>query len=66
VGLTAGLGAIYHFRPSFGVFLDLKEIATLPKLMAGTEVNVGLAFSRRFQGSEDAKNAASYSRVSWR
>jgi hypothetical protein len=66
VGLTAGLGAIYHFRPSFGVFLDVKEIATLPKFMAGTEVNVGLAFAHKFQSSEDAKNAASNSRVSWR
>jgi hypothetical protein len=66
VGLTAGLGAIYHIRPSFGVFLDIKEIATLPKFMAGTEVNLGLAFAYKFQGSDGAKNAPSTNRVSWR
>ncbi len=66
VGLTAGMGAIYHFSPGLGVFLDVKEIATLPKVMAGTEVNVGVAFAHRFLGSEGAKNTASTGRASWR
>ncbi len=66
VGLTAGVGAIYHFSPRFGVFLDVKEIATLPKLMADTEVNVGVAFAHRFLGAEGAKNTASTGRASWR
>lgn len=66
VGLTAGLGAIYHLVPSFGVFLEVKEIATLPKFMALSEINVGLAFAHRFQGSNGQKSAASTSRVSWR
>ena len=66
VGLTAGVGAIYHFRPSFGVFVDVKEIATLPKLLALTEVNVGLAFAHRFQGSDGQQQAGSTRHVSWR
>jgi len=66
VGLMAGIGAIYHFAPSFGVFVDVKEIATLPKVMALTEVNVGVAFARRFQGSDSSKQAGTTRRVSWR
>ena len=66
VGLTAGVGAIYHFRPSFGVFVDIKEIATLPKFLALTEINVGLAFAHRFQGSDGQKQAGSTRRASWR
>jgi hypothetical protein len=66
LGLTAGLGAIYHLVPGFGIFLEVKEIATLPKFMALTEIGVGLAFAHRFQGSSGQKPAASTSRVSWR
>jgi hypothetical protein len=66
VGLTAGVGAMYHLRPSLGVFLDFKEIATLPKFMAGSEVNVGLAFAHKFHGSDGTRNAASTGRASWR
>jgi hypothetical protein len=66
VALTAGVGAIYHFNPRFGIFLDVKEIATLPKLMAGTEVNVGVAFAHRVLGPEGEKNRASTGRASWR
>jgi hypothetical protein len=66
VGLTVGLGAIYHLAPSFGFFLEIKEIATLPKFMALTEINAGLAFAHRFQGSNGQKPTTSTSRVSWR
>jgi len=66
LGLTVGLGAIYHLVPSFGFFLEVKEIATLPKFMALTEINAGLAFAHRFQGSNSQKPATSTSRVSWR
>ena len=66
VALTAGVGAIYHLGPSFGVFVDVKEIATLPKVLALTEVNVGLAFAHKFKGSEGQKPAGSTGRVSWR
>ena len=66
VGLTAGVGAIYHLGPSFGVFLEVKEIATLPKVMALTEVNVGLAFAHRFRNSEGQKHAGSTGRAAWR
>jgi opacity protein-like surface antigen len=66
VGVTAGLGAIYHVVPSFGVFLEIKEIATLPKFMALSEVNAGLAFTHKFLGSEGQKQAGSTGRVSWR
>ncbi|HEX7505764.1 MAG TPA: hypothetical protein VF550_03260 [Polyangia bacterium] len=66
VGLSAGMGVIYHFRPSFGVFVDVKEIATLPKFMALTEINVGLTFAHRFQGSDVQKQASSTRHLSWR
>ena len=66
VALTAGVGAIYHLGPSFGVFVDVKEIATLPKFLALTEVNVGLAFAHKFKGSERQKQVDSTGRVSWR
>jgi hypothetical protein len=67
VGLTAGLGAMYYLIPSFGVFLEIKEIATLPKFMALTEISAGLAFAHRFQGPIGPKSAAaSANRVSWR
>ena len=66
MALTAGLGAIYHFGPSFGVFVEVKEIATLPKVMALTEANVGVVFARRLQGGESSKQAGTNRRVSWR
>ena len=66
VGLTVGLGAIYHLVPSFGIFLEVKEIATLPKFMALTEINAGLAFSHKFQASNGQQPTSSASRVSWR
>jgi hypothetical protein len=66
VGLTAGLGAIYHLTPSFGIFLEVKEIATLPNFMVLSEINVGLAFARKFQGSNGQKHAGSTGRASWR
>jgi len=65
VGLTAGVGAIYHFRSSLGVFVDVKEIATLPKVLALTEVNLGLAFAFKFQDLDGQKQAASPHHVSW-
>ena len=64
--LTVGVGTLYHFGPSFGVFVDVKEIATLPKVMALTEVNVGVAFAHKFQNSSGPKPASSTSKVSWR
>lgn len=55
VALTAGAGLLYHLNPKFGVFIDVKEIATLPKVMALTEVNVGVAFAHKFQDSSEPK-----------
>ena len=66
VALTAGAGAIYHLDPRFGIFVEIKEIATLPKVMALTEVSVGLAYAHKFQHSNDQKSARSTSHVSWR
>lgn len=45
VGLTAGAAAIYYLTRRLGIFVDVKEIATLPKFMALTEINVGLTVS---------------------
>jgi hypothetical protein len=66
VALTAGAGTIYHLDPRFGVFVEVKEIATLPKVMALTEVNVGLAFTHKFQNANGRKSASSTNHVSWR
>jgi hypothetical protein len=43
VGVLLGLGATYHLSRNFGVFLDVNEIGTLPKFMALTEFNAGIA-----------------------
>jgi hypothetical protein len=43
VGVLLGLGASYHLSRSFAVFVDVNEIATLPKFMALTEINLGFA-----------------------
>jgi hypothetical protein len=66
VALTVGAGAIYHLDARFGVFVEVKEIATLPKVMALTEVNMGLAFTHKFQNSNERKAANSTRHVSWR
>ena len=43
VGVLLGLGASYHLSRSFAVFVDVNEIATLPKFMALTEFNLGFS-----------------------
>jgi hypothetical protein len=45
VGVLLGLGATYHLSRNFAVFIDINEIATLPKFMALTEFNLGFAFA---------------------
>jgi hypothetical protein len=46
-GLLAGLGAFYHLSPNLGVFVEVKEMVTLPKVMALTELSLGAAFAIR-------------------
>jgi hypothetical protein len=45
LGFLAGIGILYNFSPSVGVTVDLKEIVTAPKVLALTELNLGLAFA---------------------
>jgi hypothetical protein len=45
LGLSAGLGAVYFPSNRVGVFAEVKEIATLPKTLALTELNVGFVIS---------------------
>ena len=45
MGVLLGLGATYHLSRNFAVFIDINEIATLPKFMALTEFNLGFAFA---------------------
>ena len=45
VGLTLGAAATYYLNRNLGIFVDMKEIATLPKFMALTEINVGVTVS---------------------
>jgi hypothetical protein len=64
LGLTAGLGAAYFFSNRVGIFVEAKEIVTLPKVLALTEINMGLALSFRVRrtgnnGGESKTNLAS-------
>jgi hypothetical protein len=45
VGVLVGVGAAYHLSRSIALVVDVNEIGTLPKFMALTEVNLGLAFA---------------------
>jgi hypothetical protein len=50
LGALVGAGLLYHITPRFSLALDLKEIVTMPKVMAMTEVNVGVQASHDFAG----------------
>jgi outer membrane biosynthesis protein TonB len=43
--VTGALGFMYHLSRGFAIFVEGKEIATLPKFMALSEVNLGMAFA---------------------
>jgi hypothetical protein len=62
-GLSAGLGLLYHFSPSFGLLIDVKEIMTLPKVMALSEVNLGVEFAFGFP--KTSSRAETEDRVAW-
>jgi tetratricopeptide (TPR) repeat protein len=62
-GLTAGLGLLYRFSPSFGLFVDVKEIMTLPKVMALSEVNLGAEFA--FASPKASSRAETDDLVAW-
>jgi hypothetical protein len=49
LGLSAGIGATYFFGNHLGVFVEAKEIVTLPRVLALTEINMGLALSFRIR-----------------
>ena len=66
VGLTAGLGLMYHFTPSVSLVMDVNEIVTAPKVMALSEFNVGFALAHDFQAPASAKRARAASRIASR
>jgi hypothetical protein len=66
LGLTAGLGLIYRFSPSFGLVVDVKEIMTLPKVMALTEFNLGFEFAHDFHAAAAPRRADTEDAVAWR
>ena len=66
LGLTAGLGLIYRFSPSFGLVVDVKEIMTVPKVMALTEFNLGFEFAHAFHTQSAPRRADSEDLVAWR
>lgn len=41
--VNAGVGILYHLSKRVSIFADAKEMASLPKFMALTEVNLGIA-----------------------
>lgn len=63
LALTAGVGLLYHFAPNFGVFVDAKEIVSMPKVMALSEFNLGFAVAHNFGASAGALRASAADRV---
>ncbi len=57
VGLTAGLGLIYRVAASFGLLIDIKEIVTLPKVMALTEFVLGFEIAHDFHSPAPPRRA---------
>ena len=66
VGFTGGIGLIYRFTPGFGVLIGLKEIVTLPKVMALTELNLGFEVAYDFRAGTAPKRAEAQDQVAWR
>jgi hypothetical protein len=56
-GLTGGMGIIYHFSSSLGLIVDLKEILTMPKVMALTEINLGFEVAYDVRGAAKLRHA---------
>jgi hypothetical protein len=54
LGILLGLGASYHLSRNLAFFLDVNEIGTLPKLMALTEVSLGVAVAFNLGGGKAA------------
>jgi hypothetical protein len=61
-GVLAGVGAIYHLSPNLGVFVEVKEMVTLPKVMALTEFGLGAAFAIPLGSPRTERLAAATSR----
>jgi hypothetical protein len=57
---------IYRFSPSFGLVVDVKEIMTVPKVMALTEFNLGFEFAHAFHTQSAPRRADSEDLVAWR
>jgi outer membrane protein W len=64
-GLTLGVGLVYRFSPSFGLLVDVKEIMTLPKVMALTELNLGFEIAYGFHGGVTGSRADTDDLVAW-
>jgi hypothetical protein len=58
MGLTLGATLLYRFSARFGLLVDIKEIMTVPKVMALTELNLGLEFAHNFLAGATPKPAA--------
>lgn len=56
-GVLAGIGGLYRVSRRFGIVVDVREIATLPKVMAATEISVGLAFAASLRGDDERRQA---------
>jgi hypothetical protein len=57
-GVLGGVGAIYHLSPNVGVFVEVKELVTLPKVMALTEFGLGAVFAIRLGQARAERLAA--------
>jgi len=57
-GLLGGFGVLYHVSRSLGLYADVREIVTLPKFMALTEVSLGIAVAMQIGDSSADRMAA--------
>jgi len=66
LAVTAGAGLVYRFSPRLGVFLDAKEIVTLPKAMGLTEFNLGIEVALDFLREPPSKQSSREGRLASR
>jgi hypothetical protein len=64
-GVLGSIGALYAVAAHVGVVFEMKEIVTLPKTMAATEVSLGVIFAQKLRRADDPKQARIASGMSW-
>jgi hypothetical protein len=65
-GVLGGVGAMYTVAAHVGIVFDVKEIVTLPRSMAATEVSLGVILAQKLRSGGDPKQAGAAEPKSWR